>query len=325
MPFGLKNAPETFQLALDLILAGYRWQSSIVYIDDVIVFSQSFEEHLEHVRDIFKALSAAGVTLKPSKCNLLAQTVDYFGHKVSPGRLEVAIKNTKVMKKCLYPSMQSHLRSFLGLCNVYRRFMPNFARTAAPHNDLLKKCCTKELPPPTDEQIEAFEKLRQALISAPIFKPTDLKKPYSVDTDACDHQVGAGTQVLSGMTTALVSALWPIHGNRCMNTPKGTCSKATYHNQRRFRAIRSDGDRQRDHTQHFKGVIRCASQANHFATRVDIRECQWRARSCTGVHHGQQISSIMFSCSNLCVNLVIVSTQLTNRVGAISLQRSFFR
>ena len=132
MPFGLKNAPATFQRALDLILAGYRWQSCIVYIDDVIVFSQSFEEHLEHVRDIFKALSAAGVTLKPSKCHLFAQTVDYLGHKVSPGRLEVAIKNTEPLKKCLYPSTQSHLRSFLGLCNVYRRFVPNFARTAAP-------------------------------------------------------------------------------------------------------------------------------------------------------------------------------------------------
>ena len=162
-----------------------------MYIDDVIVFSQSFEEHLEHVRDIFKALSAAGVTLKPSKCHLFAQTVDYLGHKVSPGRLEVAIKNTEPLKKCLYPSTQSHLRSFLGLCNVYRRFVPNFSRTAAPLNDLLKKGCTKELPPPTEEQYEAFEKLRQALISAPILKLPDPKKPYSVDTDACDHQVGA--------------------------------------------------------------------------------------------------------------------------------------
>ena len=181
MPFGLKNAPATFQRAWNMILAGYRWKTCLVYIDDVIVFSKTFNEHLAHVREVFAALSRSGITLKPSKCTLFSQTVDYLGHRVAPGRLEVAMKNTEPLKRCPFPTTQTDLRSFLGLCNVYRRFVPNFARVAAPLNALLRKGCTKVLPPATTEQVTAFELLRGALISAPILRLPDFDKPFSVD------------------------------------------------------------------------------------------------------------------------------------------------
>lgn len=83
------------------------------------------------------------------------------------------------------------MRSFIGLCNVYRRFVPNFARVAAPLNALLKKGCTKVLPSATLEQRQAFELLRESLLSAPVLQLPNTNKPFSVDTDACDHQIGA--------------------------------------------------------------------------------------------------------------------------------------
>ena len=104
---------------------GFRWKSCIVYIDDLIVFSNTFDDHLLHVEEFFNALSKAGVTLKPSKCTLFSQTVDYLGHRVTPGKLSVAMKNTEPLRRRPYPKTQSELRSFLGLCNVYRRFVPN--------------------------------------------------------------------------------------------------------------------------------------------------------------------------------------------------------
>ena len=105
-----------------------------------------------HVKEVFRALSMSDITLKPSKCSLFSQAVDYLGHRVTPGRFEVALKNTEPLKRCPYPTTQTDLRSFLGLCNVYRRFVPNFARGAEPLNALLRKGCPKALPEASTEQ-----------------------------------------------------------------------------------------------------------------------------------------------------------------------------
>jgi len=95
MPFGLRNAPATFQRALDIILSGVRWQSCLIYLDDVIVFSTSVEEHLVHVNQVLTLLREAGVTLKLSKCRFFQPRVDYLGHVITPGKLHVATENTK--------------------------------------------------------------------------------------------------------------------------------------------------------------------------------------------------------------------------------------
>ena len=184
MPFGLKNAPETFQHALDMILAGYCWKTCLVYIDEVIVFSNTFKEYLAPVHEVFAALSGSVITLKPSKCILFSQTVDYLGHRVTPSRLEVAIRNTEPLKRYPFPTTQTELRSFLGLCNVYKRLILNFARVAAPLNSLFRKGYTKVIPLATTEQVTAFESLGGALISAPILHLPDFDNPFSVDTDA---------------------------------------------------------------------------------------------------------------------------------------------
>ncbi len=115
MPFGLRNAPDTFQRAVDIILAGVKWKSCLVYLDDVIVFSRNIEEHFDHLQDVLRLLEQAGVTLKLKKCRFVCDTVDHLGHVIRPGRLALAKKNTRALKEAKRPQTQTELRSFLGL------------------------------------------------------------------------------------------------------------------------------------------------------------------------------------------------------------------
>ena len=190
MTFGLCNAPATFQRTVYMLLSGYRLRTCLVYLDDIIMFSNTAEEHVDHVRFVLTVLKEAGFSLKLKKCKFFAKSVDYLGHAIRPGRLEVATKNTEAVKRFKEPTTQTELRSFLGFCNVYRRFVPNFARTAAPLNAFLRKGCTTELTPFNEEQSAVFELLKKALLSAPIMRLPRADLPYSVDTDACNHRVG---------------------------------------------------------------------------------------------------------------------------------------
>ena len=190
MPFGLTNAPATFQRAIDMVLGQYRWKTCLVYLDDIIVFSRTAEEHIRHVEEVLTTLQDAGFSLKLRKCEFFAETVDYLGHVIRPERLQVAQQKIEAVKGFKMPTTQTELRSFLGLCNVYRRFVPNFARAAAPLNDLLKKGQAFELPPLDEKQRKAFDSLKQALIEPTILRLPQSDLEYSVDTDACNHQVG---------------------------------------------------------------------------------------------------------------------------------------
>ena len=104
MPFGLVNAPATFQRAMDIILSEVRWESVLVYLDDVIIFSRSFEEHVKHLDLVLQKLSEAGATLKFSKCKFFRQAVDYLGHRLLPHKLQVLKKNVDAI------SVPSHRR-----------------------------------------------------------------------------------------------------------------------------------------------------------------------------------------------------------------------
>ena len=139
MPIGLCNAPATFQRIVDMLLSGYRSRTCLVSLDDIIVFRKNAEEHIAHVREVLTVLKEAGLSLKLKKCKFFATSVDYFGHVTRPGQLEVATKNTEAVKRFKEPTTQTEQRSFLGLFNIYRRFVPKFARIAAPLNAFLKK------------------------------------------------------------------------------------------------------------------------------------------------------------------------------------------
>ena len=132
LPFGLSNAPATFQRGIDMILGRLKWKSCLMYLDDIIFFSQSPREHVEHLREIFAALRGAGVSLKAKKCHLFQEEVEYLGHIVGRGQLRVQDNNIRGLREASPPRCKKNLRSFLGMSNVYRRFVKDYAQVARP-------------------------------------------------------------------------------------------------------------------------------------------------------------------------------------------------
>ena len=112
MPFGLMNAPVTFQRMLDILLSGYRWKSYLIYLDDIIIFSKDYDTHLKDVDVILRALQQEGLSLKLNKCKCFQDSVEYLGHIIRPGELEVHPKNVKALSEATPPRTQAELRSF---------------------------------------------------------------------------------------------------------------------------------------------------------------------------------------------------------------------
>jgi len=132
LPFGLCNAPATFQKAIYMILAGIKWQICVVYLDDFLFFSRSPEEHLQHFDEVLTRLGKAGVTLKTAKCHFFQEEVEYLGHVSRPGRVHVLEKNLRALRGLQYPETQTQMKSFLCMCGVYRRFVADFAKIEKP-------------------------------------------------------------------------------------------------------------------------------------------------------------------------------------------------
>jgi len=194
LPFGLCNAPSTFQRAIDMILAGVKWQICLVYLDDVIVFSRSPEEHLQHLDEVLKRLGKAGVTLKAAKCHFFQEEVEYLGRVIRPGRVHVLEKNLRAQRGLGCPETQTQMKSFLGMCGVYRRFVAVFAKIAKPLTALTSTKPPKRLRLPREKESEAFEDLRGRLLAAPILALSRREGHYIVDVDASYEQLGCCLQ-----------------------------------------------------------------------------------------------------------------------------------
>jgi len=184
LPFGLSNAPATFQRAIDMILGGLKWKSCILYLDVIIIFSQSAGEHVEHLREDFTALRGAGVSLKANKCHLFQEKVEYLGHIVGRGELKVQDKNIRGLKEASPPRCKQDLRSFLGMCNVYRRFVKDYAQVARPLAAMTSSKRPDRWKTLSDEALGAFEELKRRLTEAPILALPRRQGTYTLDTDA---------------------------------------------------------------------------------------------------------------------------------------------
>ena len=168
MPFGLTNAPATFQRTIDLILSRFRWQTCLVYLDDIIIFSKNKVDHLRHVEQVLSVMRDAGLTLKLPKCTFFTDTVKYLGHIIRPGRLEIDRARVAGLSEALPPRTKTELRSFLGVCNVYRRFVPKFAKVASPLSDMLKKGTPDPFSELDSSQLTAFNTLIKSVTEAPV-------------------------------------------------------------------------------------------------------------------------------------------------------------
>ena len=188
MPFGLCNAPATFQRLMDMVLAGLQWTNCLVYLDDVIVVGRTFREHLLNLQSVFGRLRAAGLKLQPKKCHLCSPKVEFLGHVVSAEGVSTDPKKIEKVANWPIPTSKREVQQFLGLANYYRRFVEDFAKIAKPLHRLTEK--TMKFEWSADCQA-SFEHLRQKLVSAPILAFPDLGKPFILDTDASDVGIGA--------------------------------------------------------------------------------------------------------------------------------------
>ena len=188
LSFGLTNAPATFQRLMEYILAGLQWHTCLLYLDDIIVFSKDFESHIENLCEILERIEKAGLKLNPKKCHLFNQKVGYLGHIVSAEGISTNPEKVHAVTNWPEPIKISELRSFLGFCSYYRRFIPNFATIAHPLNQLLEK----DIPFNWTKQCkDSFETLKQLLVSSPILAYPIPEKPYILDIDASHHGIGA--------------------------------------------------------------------------------------------------------------------------------------
>jgi hypothetical protein len=188
MPFGLCNAPATFQRTMDKVLRGIKDDFVMVYLDDVIIYSKTFEEHLQHIDEVFGRIREANLRLKAEKCKFAAQELQFLGHVV--GQDGVKPDPEKVDKIVNYPVPRNirELRGVLGLFSYYRRFIKDFSQKASSLYELLKK--ENEYIWTKDQQ-EAFEELKQLITTAPVVKYPDFDQPFLLYTDASINGLGA--------------------------------------------------------------------------------------------------------------------------------------
>ena len=190
MPFGLYNAPATFQRLMQVILSGLEWKSCFVYLDDILIASTTFEDHLKHLREVFTRFRAAGLRLKPTKCNLLRDEVPFLGHVISPKGIRPDPSNTDKVRDYPTPRDATTVRQFLGLASYYRRFVTGFAKVAAPLHHLTKKNVQFQW---TDWCEASFNKLKELLVSAPLlgYPRFGEGSSFILETDASGVGLGA--------------------------------------------------------------------------------------------------------------------------------------
>jgi hypothetical protein len=185
MPFGMMNASATFQRLVDKVLKDCQ-EYCKQYIDDVAIYSNTWEDHLEHL-DIVLSIS---LTIKPTKSKIAQSQVSYLGHTVGNGQIKPMLNKLEAVQEFPTPVLNKNVRAFLGLTGYYRKFVPQYAIISKPLVDLTKKvepnivCWTQECE-------EAFKSLKKVLVSAPILATPNFNKPFLLQTDASKVGIGA--------------------------------------------------------------------------------------------------------------------------------------
>ena len=191
MPMGMCNSGNTFQRLVDSILGDLLWNGVLVYIDDIIVYATTFNEHSRLLTEVLRRLKAANMKISPTKSVFGTQCVEYLGHEVSRGRVAPLQRHLTAITKLVPPTSVAEIRHFLGLVGFYRRFVPHFASIAKPLYDLLKKDTPWTWPTAAQR---AFETLRRALTTRPVLTLPDFSRPFILATDWSSQ---AGAAILS--------------------------------------------------------------------------------------------------------------------------------
>ncbi|MBN3289911.1 POL2 protein, partial [Polypterus senegalus] len=189
LPFGLHGAPATFQRLVDRVLTPHQSYSA-AYLDDVVIYSGTWEEHLLQVAAVLRTLAKAGLRINPRKCFFGLKEAKYLGYLVGQGQVRPQSSKVKDILEWPRPSTKKQVQAFLGLAGYYRRFVPRFSERAAPLTDLTKKGAPLYVVW-TDKAEHAFSDLKKALTSAPVLRTPDFGLPFILQTDASDTGLGA--------------------------------------------------------------------------------------------------------------------------------------
>jgi transposase InsO family protein len=188
MPFGIAAAPGTFQELMTKVLEPVKKGAS-VYLDDILIATRTKEEHYDVIKEVFERIRQTGLRIKPSKCKILRQEVKFLGHIINHKGIQTDPEKIAAIENFQRPKCIKNLRSFLGICNYYRRFIIGYAKKAK----VLEGMCgsNKEKLVWTDACEIAFQDMKKALISAPILSFPDFNKQFILDTDASFDNIGA--------------------------------------------------------------------------------------------------------------------------------------
>lgn len=188
MAFGLSGAPGTFQGAMNTNLSPLLRRCVIVFFDDILIYSKTFEDHLVHLKEVLTLLQQDQWYVKLSRCKFAQREISYLGHVISEAGVSTDLAKVDAVVNWPVPVNVKELRSFLGLAGYYRKFVKHFAVIAKPLTELLKKGAIFVW---TQHQEVAFATLKQALSSAPVLALHDFPKQFCLETDACKNGVGA--------------------------------------------------------------------------------------------------------------------------------------
>ncbi|XP_064467644.1 uncharacterized protein LOC135378518 [Ornithodoros turicata] len=186
LSFGLKNAPFCFSRLMDQVLRGAE-KYAVPYLDDVAIFSDSWSQHVEHLRDVFNRLRRAGLTLKAAKCHLGQAEVLYLGHRVGQGHRKPDELKVSAIAHFPKPQNKTEMRAFLGLTGYYRSYIRQYSDMASPLTDALRKSAPTQIHWAKEN---AFRSLKEALSQPPVLRSPDYTKPFIVQCDASNRGMG---------------------------------------------------------------------------------------------------------------------------------------
>ena len=190
MPFGLCNAPGTFERLMETVLRGMQWERAVLYLDDIIIFSKDISQHLERLEEVLQRLKNANLTLKPSKCHFFKKQVEFLGHIVSEEGVKTDPMKIKAVQEWPIPRRVKDVRSFLGLPGYYRRFIKDYGSIVKPLHELTERTTPFVW---SEERERAFQQLKDALTSTPIlgYPSAEDGDEFILDTDASNCHIGA--------------------------------------------------------------------------------------------------------------------------------------
>lgn len=204
LPMGLTNAPATFQAYMQKALAGLVDNICIVYLDDIVIYSQSAEEHEKHLRMVTDRLSEYKLYTKPSKCAFFQTRIEFLGFIVGTDGIQMDLERVKAVKEWQAPTSYHDIQVFMGFTNFYRKFIKGYSRITAPTTALLKGSVNGRKAGPfqwPEEASQSFQRLKDAFMSATILRHWDLEKRTRVETDASD-------KAISGILSQLWESEW---------------------------------------------------------------------------------------------------------------------